>query len=143
MIYTFEVLGPPQPKERARAWGGRHVTPEKTRNYERLVGAVASLRRPPDWLLDGSYRVEVHAYFADRRPRDVDNVAKSVLDGLNGVLWRDDRQVVRIASEKHVDRLRPRAEVRVELIVPEEPTKRLYALGQPNERRRLNVRRAP
>ena len=31
---------------------------------------------------------------------DVDNVAKACLDALKGVLWRDDRQVVRLAVEK-------------------------------------------
>lgn len=134
MICTFIVLGSPQPKERARGWGGRWVTPEKTRDYERLVGMVASVRRPPEWPLEGTYRVEVHAYFGDRRPRDVDNVAKSVLDGLNGVLWRDDRQVVRITAEKHIDWDLPRAEVRVELIpTVAEPVK---------ERRRRSVKRA-
>ena len=36
----------------------------------------------------------------DGRHRDVDNVAKACLDALKGVFWRDDRQVVRLTSEK-------------------------------------------
>lgn len=123
MICAFTVLGPPQPKERARACpNGKHVTPLKTRRYERLVGTVACLQVPRGWPLDGIYVVEVQAYFADRRARDVDNVAKAVLDGLNKVLWRDDRQVLRLVSEKHVDRAKPRVEVRVESRAPTEIT---------------------
>jgi len=37
---------------------------------------------------------------AEGRNHDVDNVAKACLDALNGVFWRDDRQVVRLTSEK-------------------------------------------
>lgn len=122
MIYPFCVLGPPRPKARARACSnGKHVTPQKTRDYERLVGSIAGIQRPRQWRLDGTYRVEVRAYFGNARCRDVDNVAKSVLDGLNRVLWHDDRQVVRVVSEKHIDRLRPRIEVWVELIEAEAP----------------------
>ena len=125
MICKFEVLGPPQPKERARACAnGKHITPKKTRRYERLVGDIARLCCPRGWPLDGTYRVEVRAYFADRRARDVDNVAKAVLDGLNRVLWRDDRQVTRIASEKYVDSARPRIEVQVELLAQVEVQRR-------------------
>lgn len=117
MIFPFSVLGPPQPKQRARRCpNGKHVTPQRTRDYERLVGSVALMLRPRGWKLDGEYHVEVRAYFPDARGRDVDNVAKSVLDGLNRVLWHDDRQVIRCSSEKHIDRERPRIDVWVELV---------------------------
>lgn len=118
MICAFDVLGPPQPKERARAGlSGRHFTPKRTRAYEQLVGTVAELRRPATWPLDARYHVELRVYFGDARARDVDNVAKSILDGLNRVLWRDDRQVMRIVVEKSIDRQRPRVEI-VAALVP-------------------------
>lgn len=31
---------------------------------------------------------------------DADNIAKACLDALTGLLWRDDRQVVRLSIEK-------------------------------------------
>lgn len=47
---------------------------------------------------------EVHIWtsvMADKRgAHDVDNIAKACLDALNGIFWRDDRQVVRLTSEK-------------------------------------------
>ncbi len=117
MIFPFSVQGPPVPKERARRCpNGKHVTPKRTRDYESLVGGIAMMLRPRGWKLDGQYRIEVRAYFPDARGRDVDNVAKSILDGLNRVLWKDDRQVIRCVSEKHIDRERPRVEVWVELV---------------------------
>jgi crossover junction endodeoxyribonuclease RusA len=43
----------------------------------------------------------VHAVFYVRgnQRRDLDNLVKSLLDGCNGVAWRDDMQVTRITSE--------------------------------------------
>lgn len=139
----FTVLGPPQPKERARRCpSGRHVTPKKTRAYEQLVGHLASLHKPPSWRLDLAYHVELRVYFGDARGRDIDNVLKSVLDGLNRALWHDDRQVVRVTAEKNVDRGRPRVEVCVQAVEAVQPTRtrpkqRLYARGRREERRQM------
>jgi Holliday junction resolvase RusA-like endonuclease len=41
-------------------------------------------------------------HLPDRRRRDVDNLAGAVMDALNGVLWRDDSQIVRLVVEKRV-----------------------------------------
>jgi len=41
-------------------------------------------------------------YLPDRRRRDVDNLAGAVMDALNGVLWKDDSQIVRLVVEKTV-----------------------------------------
>lgn len=46
---------------------------------------------------------EVHIWTSEFRQKshmDVDNIAKACLDALNGIVWRDDRQVVRLTSEK-------------------------------------------
>ena len=32
---------------------------------------------------------------------DVDNIAKAVLDALNGVIWVDDKQVVELTVKKY------------------------------------------
>lgn len=44
--------------------------------------------------------------------RDVDNLAKTVLDGLNKVAYLDDHQVVELHVEKHYD-VTPRLEVAI------------------------------
>lgn len=44
---------------------------------------------------------------------DVDNYIKSTLDGLNGLLWEDDRQIVDIIAHKYYSD-RPRIEIELE-----------------------------
>ena len=44
---------------------------------------------------------------------DADNIAKSVLDGLNGIAYEDDDQVVELLVRKH--RVKAAAEERVEI----------------------------
>ena len=73
----------------------------QTRRIKSLVGEflrkeVAHVR--PDFL---PFEVRIWTSEVEGRvTHDVDNVAKAVLDALNGVFWRDDRQVVRLTSEK-------------------------------------------
>src|SRR5262249_6304210 len=110
---------------------GIAFTPEATRSYEAMLRHVAALamgNRPP---LDGALSVQVAAFFAvpqswsakkkstafagELRPKkrpDLDNIAK-ILDGLNGVVFIDDAQVVTAVVEKfYSDRPRLRIEVK-------------------------------
>lgn len=119
MKLTFVVPGPPQPKERARKGKGRRwYTPERTRRYEAAVRETAQCRvferHGFNWRTDAEYVVELVAHFPDARARDLDNVCKSVLDACNEVLWRDDKQVVRVVLERAIDRENPRTEVTIE-----------------------------
>lgn len=45
-------------------------------------------------------RKRQHRHATSLRTGDLDNLAKGVLDGLNGVLWRDDCQVVELRARK-------------------------------------------
>ena len=108
------IHGRPQGKQRPRhGKGGRVYTPSATKKYERAVASWALVCRPRIWRLDWPVSVEVSCYFADARRHDVDNVLKAVMDGMNGVLYRDDSQVVTASVSKAIDRSDPRVEVRV------------------------------
>ena len=108
MTAAFLVPGKPTPKQRARKGkGGRWYTPKATADYERLVG-LCGLRARATWTVDAgepwpmgaAYEVQMRIVPATRRRLDVDNVAKSILDGLNRVLWSDDSQVVKLTVER-------------------------------------------
>lgn len=63
-----------------------------------FVKAEAASVRP--WFGPFEVRIWTSVMAEKRGAHDVDNVAKAVLDALSGVFWRDDRQVVRLISER-------------------------------------------
>lgn len=114
---TFTVPGQPQGKGRAKIVkiGGfsRMATPAKTVAYEGLVAHAAAQALAGRPMLDGPLGCFLHidcqvpASWSAKKQRealagvilpttkpDADNVVKAVYDGCNGVLWRDDVQVV-------------------------------------------------
>lgn len=98
---SFTVEGEPVSKSRARVTRSGHAyTPKKTRDAEAVIAweyrrATAS---PPD--PDGLYSVTALFVSKQRYRRDVDNMLKLVLDGLNKTAWEDDSQVVEVTARK-------------------------------------------
>lgn len=108
---SITVYGNAVPKGRPRvALRGKHpvvYTPTKTREWEQLIKLAAAGKVKE--LMTGPIELDVEFYlprpkslpnritYHTKRP-DLDNLIKAVMDALNGVVWRDDSQVV----EKHV-----------------------------------------
>jgi Holliday junction resolvase RusA-like endonuclease len=118
MELAFVVLGPPKPWQRAvpGAAPGRCHKTKATRAYQKLIGTIAGLHRPPKWPLDALYEVTFVAYCTDDRVRDIDNIKKNLLDGLKRVLFQDDHQVVGGEQGKDIDLQHPRLEVLVKVL---------------------------
>lgn len=90
--YLFEVPGRPVPKARPRfKRGGGVYTPRKTKEYEERVGWCAKqvIKNP----LNGEIAVNIIVYVKNNVYPDLDNIGKSILDGLQGIAYRNDRQV--------------------------------------------------
>lgn len=108
-IVKFVVYGKPQGKARPRFSNGRVYTPTATKEYERQVEAAYITAANGYKFADKPVNVSITAYlkraksnrreFATSKP-DVDNVAKAILDGLNGVAFDDDKQVVCLTINK-------------------------------------------
>jgi crossover junction endodeoxyribonuclease RusA len=116
MRIAFTVPGPVVPWQRASSVGTRRFTSTRQRGYQASVRMHALAARPRGpWLPSKAqrYRVDVEAYLPDERRRDLDNIAKTILDALNGVLYLDDSQITTLLVATHVDRERPRVEVHV------------------------------
>ena len=117
MAHRIIIPGRPVPKARPRLGvRGRKAyvyTPPQTVEYERMVGLVAKATGcKPTY---GPVFVALDIY--TRRKMDLDNVAKSILDGLNGIAYVDDDQVVELLVRKH--RVKATTEERVEIEIRE------------------------
>ncbi|MCH7761682.1 RusA family crossover junction endodeoxyribonuclease [candidate division TA06 bacterium] len=107
-LHTITVPGPPVPKQRPRRNArGVWYTPSRTKRYEEKVGWHAR-SAGLSAALTGSVKLEIRLWLPDRRRRDIDNIAKSIADGLNGVAWEDDSQVTElVVSRAGIDPNRP------------------------------------
>ena len=125
-LVTFTVFGNAVSKARPRSTmiGNRAVmyTPDKTKNFENYVKLVAAQHAPKE-LLTSALGVELHFFF--QRPKslpkkilnhtkkpDIDNLAKSVMDALEGIIYVNDAQVISLRVTK--DYGVPQCIVRVE-----------------------------
>jgi crossover junction endodeoxyribonuclease RusA len=112
--YRFTIPGNPRPKERPRVVKGRTYTPARTVEGERLVQFYARKARVP--RLSGHVKLTAMFYRDSAQPCDLDNLVKLVSDALNGIAWKDDRQVVVLSALKAIDRENPRTEVAIEAV---------------------------
>lgn len=103
---------PPVPKKRARITRFGTYTPKECVRFEQLLRSATSFKLPFGFeVLDEAIGISV--IFKFQKPKkmpkgriypsvrpDIDNYLKSVLDALNGVLWKDDGLIVVVVAKK-------------------------------------------
>lgn len=118
-MYYFEVIGKPHGKARARVtkWGS--YNPASNVMYTEKIHKAFKEQLPNYKLTEAPVMIEIKAIFEPvksvrKRERaemisgkikptkkpDIDNIAKSVLDGLNGLAYKDDNQVIGLVCDK-------------------------------------------
>ena len=107
-IFDAKLMGKVQPKQRPRVFRGRAFTPKETAQYEKLVREWASLiygKKPSEKAV----KVNMTFYMQKAKTNkktfhtqtpDIDNLAKSVCDGINGIILKDDCQIVELNLTK-------------------------------------------
>lgn len=100
VVAHLVIDGEPQTKGRPRfTRTGRTYTPAETKRAEETV-AWTFRTAAPGWkpTKDAAFGVVAVFFCSTRHRRDVDNLLKLVLDGLNGVAWVDDMQVSEVSG---------------------------------------------
>ena len=122
-LITFIVDGAAVPKQRPRISGRRAYTPKRTKDYEeRVLNAFRSSysgfypafgKDTPVWVCISVIQEIPRSWSKKKRTQaesgeivplsrngDVDNIAKSILDALNGFAYEDDCQVIKLMISK-------------------------------------------
>lgn len=134
-LIKFTVFGEPVAQGRPRfARRGNFVTtydPDKSREYKDTVYSVA-MGYLPEKPLEGPLEITIDAFFtlpksakkADKalaesetlyhiKRGDVDNIAKGVMDSINGLIYKDDSHISRLIITKKYTMNLPRIEVSI------------------------------
>jgi Holliday junction resolvase RusA-like endonuclease len=105
----YLLPGKPPSKPRPRFGKGNAYASTEQKAAERATALQLRAHYPE--LLEGPLVLVMTFWLPDNRRRDVDNLAKHLMDAANGVLWKDDSQVRRSAQLADLDRENPRTEV--------------------------------
>ncbi len=135
-LIKFVIEGTPQVKKRPRfARTGNFVktyTPIETTNYENWVKLCYKNQIGDMYSIDEALSVKILAYFdipkafskvkhtkalsgelLPHNAKDVDNIAKIILDALNGIAYADDHYITSLQVIKRYSDI-PRVEVEIE-----------------------------
>jgi len=99
-MITFWVSGEPTPKQSYRHSKHGNYQPERVRDWQELLGwkAKEAFKGDP---LTGQIALDLTFYRKSKRVCDIDNLSKTVLDALEGILFENDNQI----AELHIYKL--------------------------------------
>ena len=108
--YQFNIPGKPVAKGRPRSFraGNRIIvaTPEATRKWERMAALEMKVQMKGRPMLTGLLWLNANFYFKSakegcriERP-DIDNLIKSAMDAMSGIVFADDAAIVSITANK-------------------------------------------
>lgn len=123
-----EPIGKARPRMNTRT--GKAYTPDKTRMYEDYIKLL--YRTQIKHYFEGYVKLTIKAFYGvaksdskkkkedklanilrpSKKP-DIDNIVKLIADGLNGIAYKDDTQIIEIYATKFYSD-KPRVEVIIE-----------------------------
>lgn len=113
MLITFRVDGQPLPKQSFKMGANGGYTPERIKNWQKLVSYHARRAMNGRQPFEGALEVSITFWRKSGARVDLDNLSKSAMDSCNGVIWLDDQQVSALHLTKFVDARKPGLTVEV------------------------------
>lgn len=112
MTLSFTVPGKAASNNRTiRHFGGRAVKSQAAQSFQQRVFQYAFVAaKQTGWQMPAACVVHIDAYNVRI---DLDNLPKSIFDGMSGCVYDDDKRVVRFSVHKHLDALGERVTIAV------------------------------
>ena len=105
---TITLPPPPSANRYWRTFRGRTVVSAEAKAYKEQAKWLA--RAAGAELLTGDVSLTVR-WYRERKSGDLSNRLKILEDSLQGILYENDSQIVRIVAERYDDKHNPRVEV--------------------------------
>ena len=106
----------PLPQSRPRFSNGRAYEERRLTNYKEMLKwcFAAKMEGTPPTLAPVAVDIKFFRKYAatSRRYGDCDNLVKAVQDAGNGVLWKDDAQIISLTAAKYTSNF-PRVEIEI------------------------------
>jgi Holliday junction resolvase RusA-like endonuclease len=135
---SFDIDAEPVPYARMRAtWKTKTLySPKRQQDYKKAVATLATVQMKKFGWQPTSLPIELHITCHYVKPKswsakkrnspqfktgkpDIDNLAKIIMDALNGVVWHDDAQIIFLTVSKDYS-LKSVTYVRIVPIAPED-----------------------
>ncbi|MEM4177826.1 MAG: RusA family crossover junction endodeoxyribonuclease [Nitrososphaeria archaeon] len=71
---------------------GKRIVPPKFKAFEKSVSLAARQQYKRDVITD-DLKMEIIAYYKDKKHSDCGNLSKSICDALEGIVYDNDRQI--------------------------------------------------
>lgn len=78
----------------------RSLQAEHKQGYQARLQEQARTSMATNQLLAGELYARIAWFHSEKTKTDIDNIVKSILDALNGVVYADDYQIVKCLSER-------------------------------------------
>lgn len=108
MDITIRLDGKPKGKDRPRFSRGFVYTPKKTLEYENMIKETFIENAPKNFrVIEKDVPIKLDVVVNQKKGKqskktyptlkpDIDNILKIIMDGLNGVCYQDDSQVINV-----------------------------------------------
>ena len=91
---------PPSVNSCYRSYGKKVIKSAKLKEFEQKMIRYFDSQEEEINMLEGKLKLTVSFYLKGKRSIDLDNLLKALLDGMEGVLFENDKMIYEIHAEK-------------------------------------------
>ena len=115
MTIRFRVNGEPRPKQSFRysSRGGGYTHPRVTA-WQGSVSFIALQAMDGCDPISGKLVVSLGFYLGNKRKVDLDNLSKAVLDAMNGIVYADDSDIIKLTITKQQYKQNPGVTIQID-----------------------------
>ena len=111
------IQGDPRPMGRPRVVGGHVYYHARDIEWRETIRWTLLSLFQNRKQYEGPLEVRVKFYRklnpSSKQYGDIDNLLKGLFDGMNGIIFKDDSQIVKVVAEKYCDKENPRVEAEI------------------------------